>query len=205
MTQHDKTRHDMTWGERTCQHADTLNQTADKRPTTQRSATVQYRFAWFQPALGMLFKVPRPRFWGSVTREERPRHDLAQQYMIGLHNTMHCNAMQRTRRQYNTMQRKRGGGEQARGMQDPRKKANPSIRLKLKQSFIADTSAISEAAVLDAFCPHMGAHLGFGGEVVGNSIKCPFHGWSFDREGKCQRIPYTSRLTEEVREGVRKV
>ena len=56
--------------------------------------------------------------------------------------------------------------------------------------------------MLDAFCPHMGAHLGFGGEVVGNSIKCPFHGWSFDREGKCQRIPYTSRLTEEVREGV---
>ena len=47
-----------------------------------------------------------------------------------------------------------------------------------------------EAKILDAFCPHLGAHLGIGGEVVGDSIKCPFHAWEFDGAGTCTRIPY---------------
>ncbi|MEM7404049.1 MAG: Rieske 2Fe-2S domain-containing protein [Pseudomonadota bacterium] len=29
--------------------------------------------------------------------------------------------------------------------------------------------------VADAACPHRGAHLGFGGELEGNFIRCPFH------------------------------
>lgn len=45
--------------------------------------------------------------------------------------------------------------------------------------------------VLDAYCTHLGAHLGIGGRVVGNCLECPFHGWQFDASGKCQRIPYT--------------
>jgi 3-ketosteroid 9alpha-monooxygenase subunit A len=28
----------------------------------------------------------------------------------------------------------------------------------------------------DSTCPHRGAHLGFGGELIGEVIKCPFHG-----------------------------
>jgi len=47
-----------------------------------------------------------------------------------------------------------------------------------------------EAKILDAFCPHLGAHLGIGGKVVGDSIKCPFHAWEFDGAGACTRIPY---------------
>ncbi|NCZ64519.1 MAG: FeS-binding protein, partial [Cellvibrionales bacterium] len=31
--------------------------------------------------------------------------------------------------------------------------------------------------VHDAYCPHLGAHLGVNGRVVGESIQCPFHGW----------------------------
>ncbi|MFQ5503169.1 MAG: Rieske 2Fe-2S domain-containing protein [Planctomycetota bacterium] len=50
------------------------------------------------------------------------------------------------------------------------------------------------ARVFDAYCPHMGAHLGFGGEVVGESIRCPFHHWEFDGEGKCNKIPYAERI-----------
>ena len=35
--------------------------------------------------------------------------------------------------------------------------------------------------ILDAFCPHSGAHLGVGGIVKNNScVQCPFHGWLFD-------------------------
>ncbi|CAF0772677.1 unnamed protein product [Adineta steineri] len=41
--------------------------------------------------------------------------------------------------------------------------------------------------VLDAYCAHMGAHLGEGGKVRYNTcIECPFHGWTFDGEtGNC--------------------
>ncbi len=48
--------------------------------------------------------------------------------------------------------------------------------------------------VLDAFCPHLGAHLGHGGSVRGDTIRCPFHGWRFDGSGACAEIPYASRI-----------
>lgn len=44
--------------------------------------------------------------------------------------------------------------------------------------------------ILDAFCPHLGAHLGQGGTVDGGCIRCPFHGWRMNTEGVCQSIPY---------------
>lgn len=50
------------------------------------------------------------------------------------------------------------------------------------------------AHVLDAHCPHLGAHLGHGGKVVGNAIQCPFHHWQFDGDGRCAHIPYAKRV-----------
>ena len=47
-----------------------------------------------------------------------------------------------------------------------------------------------EATVLDAYCPHLGAHLAEGGRVIGETIRCPFHGWQYDRTGSCVKIPY---------------
>lgn len=47
-----------------------------------------------------------------------------------------------------------------------------------------------QVGVLDAYCPHLGAHLGKGGCVEGNSIRCPFHAWAFDAKGMCTDIPY---------------
>jgi nitrite reductase/ring-hydroxylating ferredoxin subunit len=45
------------------------------------------------------------------------------------------------------------------------------------------------ARIFDAHCPHLGAHLG-GGRIVGQTIKCPYHGWHFGSDGKCVEIPY---------------
>jgi nitrite reductase/ring-hydroxylating ferredoxin subunit len=45
--------------------------------------------------------------------------------------------------------------------------------------------------VMDAHCPHLGAHLAVGGRVEDDCIRCPFHGWKYDGgEGTCVEIPY---------------
>jgi 3-ketosteroid 9alpha-monooxygenase subunit A len=51
-----------------------------------------------------------------------------------------------------------------------------------------------EAAVLDAYCPHLGAHLGYGGKVVDCTLRCPFHAWRFDRAGRCVEVPYAKKI-----------
>jgi phenylpropionate dioxygenase-like ring-hydroxylating dioxygenase large terminal subunit len=56
-----------------------------------------------------------------------------------------------------------------------------------------------EAHVMDAFCPHLGAHLGHGGTVEGCEIRCPFHGWMFDAEGANSDIPYSERTNGRAR------
>ncbi|MDR7060346.1 MULTISPECIES: Rieske 2Fe-2S domain-containing protein [unclassified Sphingopyxis] len=47
-----------------------------------------------------------------------------------------------------------------------------------------------EAGLLDAYCPHLGAHMGHGGQVEGDSLRCPFHHWAFRPDGFCSKIPY---------------
>lgn len=55
------------------------------------------------------------------------------------------------------------------------------------------------AHVLDAYCPHLGAHLGHGGKVVGDTLQCPFHAWRFDGSGACVGVPYASRIPAKAR------
>jgi 3-ketosteroid 9alpha-monooxygenase subunit A len=55
------------------------------------------------------------------------------------------------------------------------------------------------ARVLDAHCPHLGAHLGHGGKVVGNCIQCPFHAWQFDGAGQCTSVPYASKIPPKAK------
>jgi phenylpropionate dioxygenase-like ring-hydroxylating dioxygenase large terminal subunit len=56
-----------------------------------------------------------------------------------------------------------------------------------------------QAHVMDAFCPHLGAHLGHGGAVEGCELVCPFHGWKFDAEGANTDIPYSDRINRKAR------
>ena len=61
--------------------------------------------------------------------------------------------------------------------------------------------------ILDAFCPHMGAHLGHGineeqgqgGRVKGDTIICPFHAWRFNAEGYCVEVPYAKDIPPKAR------
>jgi phenylpropionate dioxygenase-like ring-hydroxylating dioxygenase large terminal subunit len=42
--------------------------------------------------------------------------------------------------------------------------------------------------VMSAYCRHMGADLSVG-TVIGNELRCPFHYWHYNAEGRCARIP----------------
>lgn len=46
------------------------------------------------------------------------------------------------------------------------------------------------ARAVDPYCPHLGAHLGYGGRVDGETIVCPFHGFAYDTGGRCVRTGY---------------
>jgi 3-ketosteroid 9alpha-monooxygenase subunit A len=58
-----------------------------------------------------------------------------------------------------------------------------------------------EAQVLDAYCAHMGAHLGYGGKVQGACVRCPFHAWEFNGAGECTRIPYAQKIPPKAKVG----
>ena len=45
-------------------------------------------------------------------------------------------------------------------------------------------------ALMDAYCPHMGAHMGKGGKVCGSALRCPFHHFDFAADGSCVRTAY---------------
>lgn len=48
--------------------------------------------------------------------------------------------------------------------------------------------------LVDAYCPHLGAHFGYGGRVDGECLQCPFHGFRFDTQGRCVDTPYGTKV-----------
>jgi phenylpropionate dioxygenase-like ring-hydroxylating dioxygenase large terminal subunit len=56
------------------------------------------------------------------------------------------------------------------------------------------------ARVVDAHCPHLGAHFAHGGQVTREGrLRCAFHHWEFDGEGRCVHIPYAKRTPANAR------
>ncbi|MEM7770935.1 MAG: aromatic ring-hydroxylating dioxygenase subunit alpha [Cyanobacteria bacterium P01_A01_bin.37] len=45
-----------------------------------------------------------------------------------------------------------------------------------------------KVVAIDAYCPHMGAHLAEG-RVEGDRLRCFFHNWAFDKNGTCTDAP----------------
>jgi len=64
----------------------------------------------------------------------------------------------------------------------------------LGRDLVAFRDSAGTPHILDAHCPHLGAHLGKGGQVEGDIVRCPFHAWEWNGEGECARIPYSSRI-----------
>lgn len=62
--------------------------------------------------------------------------------------------------------------------------------------FRTDSGRLS---LMEAYCPHLGAHLGHGGVIEGEVIRCPFHGFEFDRSGKCVATGYGTRPPPNAR------
>ena len=60
------------------------------------------------------------------------------------------------------------------------------------QDLVLFRTETGQAKVMDAFCPHLGAHLGYGGKVEGEGIRCPFHAWRFNGEGSATTCPTPS-------------
>ncbi len=48
------------------------------------------------------------------------------------------------------------------------------------------------AVAMDAYCPHMGAHLAQG-RVEGNALRCLFHDWKYSADGTCVEVPCLER------------
>lgn len=57
-----------------------------------------------------------------------------------------------------------------------------------------------EVRMIDAYCKHLGAHMGHGGKVHGNLLECPFHAWRYDgNEGVVKEIPYARVIPPQVK------
>ncbi len=81
--------------------------------------------------------------------------------------------------------------------------AMPSRRLKrgrtcaftfFGRELVLYRSESGRVTALDAYCPHMGAHLAEG-KVEGEALRCLFHYWKFDAQGKCAEIPCQSECS----------
>jgi phenylpropionate dioxygenase-like ring-hydroxylating dioxygenase large terminal subunit len=58
------------------------------------------------------------------------------------------------------------------------------------QEWVLFRGESGKVGMTDPYCPHLGAHMGHGGKVCGDHLRCPFHHWEYDTAGFCKNIPY---------------
>lgn len=79
---------------------------------------------------------------------------------------------------------------------------SPPVRVRLLgQDMVAFRDTGGKVGLLDSRCPHRCAELFFGRNEEGG-LRCAYHGWKFDTQGRCMDIPTEppgSTLKEEVR------
>ena len=75
----------------------------------------------------------------------------------------------------------------------------PVAKRMLNRDLVAFQTESGKIAVVDARCSHLGANLGCG-EVVGETIQCPFHNWRFGTDGRCKKIPGSTEIPAFARQ-----
>ena len=58
----------------------------------------------------------------------------------------------------------------------------------LGQDFVLFRDEAGQLALLDRACPHRGADLAYG-RIEDGGLRCSFHGWLFDAQGRCLQTP----------------
>jgi nitrite reductase/ring-hydroxylating ferredoxin subunit len=64
----------------------------------------------------------------------------------------------------------------------------PVTKDRLGRSIVALRTQSGRLTLMDARCAHLGADLGRG-RVVGENIRCPYHGWEYAANGRCAGLP----------------
>ncbi len=86
---------------------------------------------------------------------------------------------------------------------DPRMAERPLKTLRLLgQELVLFKDDQGRWGLIDRDCPHRGADLAFA-RHEGDGVRCPFHGWKFDAQGRCLDTPaepYGSTLCQRVRQ-----
>lgn len=54
------------------------------------------------------------------------------------------------------------------------------------------------AAVMSAYCRHLGADLSLG-KVIGDDIRCAFHHWQYGCDGVCSKIPASEKIPKAAK------
>jgi nitrite reductase/ring-hydroxylating ferredoxin subunit len=63
----------------------------------------------------------------------------------------------------------------------------------LGRELVLFRDSLGTAHVVGAYCPHLGANLA-GATVDAGRVRCPFHGWCFDGNGRCVEVPFARKI-----------
>jgi len=74
-------------------------------------------------------------------------------------------------------------------LSDELETSRPVVPVKLLgEDLVLFRDSTGELGLIDRKCPHRGTDLCYG-RLEDNGIRCPFHGWHFDRNGRCVEQP----------------
>jgi phenylpropionate dioxygenase-like ring-hydroxylating dioxygenase large terminal subunit len=75
----------------------------------------------------------------------------------------------------------------------------PLARKICGQSVVLFRTGTGKAVALEDRCIHRGMPLSQGGECIGDTIRCPYHGLEYDSSGVCTKIPGQDRVPPNMR------